>query len=249
MSTILASKYRYHETLSSMVIFREVLNGKHGGDVYVESHITKLHTIEKRLLQSIAFHEQNSFAQQSEVIQHQFITSFVKLRSMVELLETMEDEYGKKARRAREIKNIIHRHDRNLHKRSKDEFINLFDSIITECDPHAEGSMVAEAGVKQLFLPIIDHLTNLKGIEEQRANNVAHSEYIDSPSIVAKEASPLMTHLHKHLEDMAEMEEQDYRHSLVNIDARLAPIIQRVKSRSTRMESSSSEVFIDDNVA
>ncbi len=241
MSTILASKYRYHETLSAMVIFREVLEGKHVSSAYVGSHYTRLGYIEQNLLKSIAFHEQNNFAEQSDEIQKLFITSFLKLRAMVELLETMENEYGAKALRAREIMNIIHRHDRNLHKRSKDECINLFESVTTECNLNKEDSIVSQAGVTELFMPAIEHLSHLKRIEELRANNAASSEYIAAPSIVAKAASPLLTHLHNHLTDMAEMDQPEYRDSLVNINARLAPIIQRVKSRTTRLENSSHE--------
>lgn len=232
IKSALASRYTYSETLSATIALSESLEGKHLDNPFVVFATTTLKKHEADLRASIAFHDQNNRAEESDTIDGTFNESYKKLRSVVELYGDMH-EFGEVAANCSEIRDIIHRHGRNLHQKPKDEQISLFDSVLAEIP----AELVDAANVRPLFDPVVAAHNSLKRIEKERSAATANSEAILSPTEISKALKPLITKIHNHLIDFADFGVEEYIDTLAVINAKLAPIVTRVKTRKTRQEN------------
>lgn len=232
MGSILAYRYTSTETLSAIIAMRETLQDKHSDNPFIVLLIEKLQILEEKLRASIAFHDKDNQSSESDAVDIQFNESFKKLRSMVELYSEM-DEFGDVAQKCAEIRDVIHRHGRDLHDKPKDEQISLFDSVIEEIPAET----VDAANIRPLFDPVVTFHNNLKDLEKARRAAVANSESISSPTDIAKQIKPLLTKLHNHITDFAELGEENYTATVTTINAKLAPIVTRVKTRKTKSEN------------
>lgn len=236
MSTIYADKYRTTEIYSALVIFNEGVAALRAGDIALDKMRDRFSDYEERLRKSFAFHEQESLVAESNEILAAFGRSFRKMRDMAIILSDSEVEYQNKALNAREVIAIINQHDPKLYERSKDEIINIFESIAQECKFEEEDSILLLSDLLPLFYTCRKQVIDLKQIETLRAEAVIEGDELSTPSQIAVEVRPDINYLHSHLEKVATMGETSYHDALATIDAHLAPIITRVKSRATRAE-------------
>lgn len=231
MKSTLAYRYTYTETLSAVIALRESLEGKHLDNPFIVALMVHLKKIEEKLRQSIAYHDQNSLAEESDSVDIEFNEAFKKVRTFVEMYSEME-EFGVIAESCAEIKDVIHRHGRNLHTKPKDEQIALFDSVLQEVSPET----IAAAGVEVILQPAMEKHNKLKEIEKARHSAAAVGEKVDPPSEISKQAKPLIASLHNHLQDFAHLGDEGYITTLTEVNAKLTPIVTRVKARKTRSE-------------
>ncbi len=241
MSSMYVPKYRTSETYSALVIFNVGIAALPPGDMVLDKLRTRFTADEERFRRSFAFHEQESLGKKSEEIVAGFGRSFRKLRDMAEILADSELEYPIKAPNAKEVFSILNQHDLKLYTRSKDEIVNIFESIATECEYVEEDSILVLSDTFPLFDTCMKQIHQLKQIEELSAAATLEGDELSTPSDIAKEIKPDLTYIHTHLEKVAAMDEPVYLEVLASIDVHLAPIITRVKARMTRAEHAAAQ--------
>ncbi len=235
--SIYVRNYRYHEVLSASTAVNEEIAEKHTTDPLVVLFTGLLKQKETQLRTSIAFHEQSSLAEKSDEVDGKFNELYVPFRNVAEAM-ALATGLGTKSELCAQVVSVLNSHDRNLHNRSKDEQISLFDNVITEVGHGTEESIVAKAGFNQLFNPLVEAHLELKEIEKTRATSSSNAKDIPAPYEVAKEAQPIISKLHDHLSVMVQYgADESYSATLNAIDSRLAPIVTRVKARLTRREN------------
>jgi len=235
--SIYVRNYRYHEVLSAASAVNEEIAEKHITDPLVVLLSDLLVKKEEELRASIAYHEQNSLAEKSDEVDGRFNDLYVPFRNVVEAMG-IATGLGETSHYSAQVASVLKSHDRNLHNRSKDEQISLFDNIVTEVGHGTEDSIVAKAGFNQLFIPIVDTHLELKEIEKTRAANSSNAKDVPAPYEVAKAAQPIISKLHEHLSVMVQYgADESYSDTLNAVDSRLAPIVSRVKARLTRREN------------
>lgn len=245
MSGKYVQNYRNTETYSALLIFNAGIAALPAGDMVLDKLRTKFTANEERLRRSFAFHEQKSLAQESEDLVAAFGRSFRKLRNMANILADSPAEYPARSPHAKEVLSVLDQHDPKLYSRSKDEIINIFESIATECRYGEEDSVLKLSDTLPLFETAINQVLQLKQIEELRAAATIEGHELLTPSELAKEIKPDLTYMHNHLMKVADMGESAYRDALASIDVHLAPIITRVKTRITRAEHAAEKVEMD----
>ncbi len=236
--SIFSSRYRYTETLSATGSILEILDGRHSNNGYVQKTVEQLQVHENHLRASIAYHDQGSLAQESDTLDEQFNRAFKKFRNFADMMSENE-EFGEIAVNCAVISSVITNHDRELHQKPKDIQISLFDSVVTELNPTENGSVIDQAGIRQLFTPLYNIHTELKEIETTRSSVAATAETIPAPYEVARLANPLLLRLHRHISEYADLGDESYAETLTMINTKLAPLVTRVKSRITRAENRS----------
>ncbi len=237
MAGTLINRYRYHEVLSATTAVNEEIAEKHSTDPLVILFSKLLKEKEEQLRSAIAFHDQSTLAEQSDEVDGRFNELFVTFRNVVEAMGAATG-MGATSELSAKVATILNSHDRNLHNRSKDEQISLFDNIINEVGHGTDNSIIAQAGFTQLFNPIVETHLELKEIEKTRVTKSTNAKDIPAPYEVAKDTQPLISKLHDHLSVMVQYGGDDsYSATLNAIDTRLSPIITRVKARLTRREN------------
>jgi len=223
--------------LSASTAVNEAIAEKHITDPMVVLFSGLLKSTEAQLRASIAYHEQDSLAEQSDKVDGKFNELYVPFRNVVEAMSVAAG-LGETSGYSAQVASVLNSHDRNLHTRSKDEQISLFDNVITEVGHGTEESIVTKAGFDQLFNPIVETHLELKEIEKTRAANSSNAKDVPAPYEVAKEAQPLISKLYDHLSIMVKYGgDESYSETLNAINSRLAPIVTRVKARRTRREN------------
>ncbi len=245
MSNMYVQNYRNTETYSALLIFNAGIATLPTGDKVLDKIRVRCSTNEERLRRSFAFHEQESLTQEGEEIMAAFGRSFRKLRAMAKILADSEAEYPTRAPHAKEVLSILNQHDAKLYKRSKDEMINIFESVAKECEYIEEDSILVLSDTFPLFKTCMDQILELKQLEELHAAATIEGHELLTPTELAKEIKPDLTYLHSHLLKVADMDEPTYREALESIDVHLAPIITRVKTRITRAEHAAEQEDLD----
>lgn len=247
MSTIYVQKYRTTEIYSALIIFNEGVAALPEGDIVLDKMRARFTDYEERMRKSFAFHEQESLAAESNDILARFARSFRKLRDMGVILADSQEEYGDRAVNAQKVVAGINQHDPKLYHRSKDEIVNIFESLAKECEFGSESSILVLSDLLPLFNTCMTLVQQLKQIEELRAATVIEGDELSTPSIIAVEIRPDLNFLHSHLKKVADMGETPYADVLASIDVHLAPIITRVKSRITRAEHAAEQKLSESN--
>ncbi len=151
MSSLYFQRYHTTEVYSALLIINAGIAPLSAGDIFLRKIKPILLEYEGRLQKSFAFHEQESLARRSDAIVHEFARTFRKMRDMAAILADSEAEYGARAVNAQQVISIINRHDSKLYNRSKDEMINLFDSIALECEAEKEDSILVLSDIAPLI--------------------------------------------------------------------------------------------------
>ncbi len=236
MASMLTSRYNAMETLSALTSVTATLEGKHLDNPFLTLLHSSLSTAAEELRASISFHDQESLAAESDHVDTKFNESFKKLRTMVETMSEMH-EFGEQATHCATVRDLINRHDRNLHRLPKDEQITLFDSLMTELNDE----LIEKAQIRPLTVQVVQHHQELKSIEENKKASAVSKEGIESPSKLSAAAKPKLNALMNHIADFADLGSDPYKETLTELHADLAPIVTRVKTRTTRMENASEE--------
>lgn len=236
---ILSSRYYIREVLSVGTSFRELLTGRHLNNPYIVKLFAKLIVLIDELQESIAFHEQETLAEDSDAMDHEFSEAYKKLRSLIEVKAGLP-EMGLESEKCHIMSEILNRHDRDLHELSKDEQINAWDSVMKEFNfvEEEEDSMVDHGGVRKLYTPVVVHHKELKAIEKKRAELGSLKKEVRSPSDISKNTKPVIQKIYDHLQDFADLEEPEYIQTINDVDAKIAPVVTRVKARTTRNKHS-----------
>lgn len=240
---IYSSKYHIRETHSVGTSFQELLTGKHLDNPYLIKIFAKLIVLIKELGNSIAFHEQESLAEESDAVDYDFNEAYKKLRTFIETKAALP-ELGVESEKCQIMSDIINRHNRDLHEFPKDEQIIAWDSVHKEFDSleeevNGESRTIMElGGVDVLYTPVVAHHKALKKIEKERAELGTVKREVRSPSDIIKEVKPVIQKIYSHLEDFADLDEPDYLNTVNEIDAKIAPVVTRVKARITKNRNS-----------
>lgn len=231
--SILSSSYRSGEAYSAATGIIEVIGDSHSDNPFVVAFVEALKEGTEELRESIAFHDQEGLAEDSEEIDHQFNKAYKKFRGMVEMKAEM-DEYGKQADACKVISEILNRHGRDLYTMPKDEQISIFDSVILELKPEEKDSIIDIASIRQLFTPLHKIHLELSEIESRRTTLNSTKKDVTPPYLLTKKITPLLQEIHHHFVAFAKLGNTEYQATLNDLDAKLAPIIARVKARKTR---------------
>lgn len=239
---ILSSRYYVREALSVGTSIKELLTGRHLNNPYIVKILAKLVALINELQESIAFHEQETLAKDSDDIDYEFNESYKKLRSFIEVKAGLP-EIGVESEKCQIMSEILNRHDRDLHELSKDEQINAWDSVMKEFNfvEEEEDSLVDHGGVRKLYTPVVAHHTKLKAIENKRAELGSLKKEVRSPSDISKNVKPVIQKIYDHLSDFADLDEPEYIQTKNDLDAKIAPVITRVKARETRNKNSTDQ--------
>ncbi len=103
--------------------------------------------------------------------------------------------------------------------------------------PEDENSVIDLAGVRQLVKPTFENHVELKDLENARSVQASAQDSIPAPYEVAKRATPLLTKLRGHFVNFTDLGDGSYEQTLSELDAKLSPIVTRVKARLTRREN------------
>ncbi|ERP30717.1 hypothetical protein [Chitinivibrio alkaliphilus] len=206
--------YLYHysasETFSAAGAVISLLTGRHGENDLLQAAVSRLSHIQEDLRQAMVFNDQAALPARSKELDTHFNDGFVKLRNYVEITAEIA-HLGQRARAAAMVRDIIHRHDRTLQYKPRDEQISLFDSVLRELPQEA----LEKAGVLPLLSSVAETHRELKEIEEQRRAVDAARREMPPPYELSE--------------------------TLRTLNAELSPLVTRVRTRITRRQKPPAE--------
>jgi hypothetical protein len=232
MKALYTYRYDATETYSAARSITQVLSEVHPDNPFLVTTVSELARLQEKLRQSIASYELTSTARVREA-EEGFAAAFVDLRNYVETTAEIT-AFGPRAVHAATVRDSIHRHDRTLHKAPRNTQINLFASIVRELPREA----VVKAGAKPLLLQAQKAHSSLRKREKERRNSEAARMKVVPPFRLSRTLHPLITMIHTHVHDFAQVAPREYGPTFSALSVRLSPLVRRVKNRISRQESS-----------